>query len=217
MTFFVYTVNPDFSKTLQQHITDTQRLLHDSQGYFPIADLTDYVNEARWKVVEDTGCNRVLQSITTVANQETYSFSTDFPYKAATINVLNATLIWGNLRQTLRYFVWTALNSTSRGLVGWTDRPCWWSQFGQQTFYINPVSDVPYVIEMDTVVLPARLVNLTDVDPLLFPYIRAVPYYAAYKAKLNDQLQREAEEYHQQYIRTIKEIQYATMTRRMGH
>jgi hypothetical protein len=216
VTFFVYTVNPDFSCTLQQHITDTQRYLHDSSGYYSTADLTDYVNEGRWKVVEDTGCNRVLQTITTVANRETYNFSTDLPYKAATINVLNVTLIWGNLRQQLRYFVWTALNQTSRGIVSWQDRPCWWSQFGQQTLYLNPVSDQPYVIELDTVVLPPKLVNLTDVDQLLFPYLRAVPFYAAYKAKLNSLQQREAEEFHQQYIRTIKEIQYATMTRRLG-
>jgi len=216
MTFFIYTVNPDFSKTLQQHITDTQRYLHDSSGYFSTTDLTDYVNEGRWKVVEDTGCNRVLQTITTIANQETYSFSVDFPYGAATINVLNATLIWGNLRQNLRYFVWSALNQTSRGLMNWTDRPCWWSQFGQQTFYLNPVSDQPYVIEMDTVVLPPKLVNLTDVDQLLQPYVRAVPLYAAYKSKMNDQLPQEAEGFHQQYIRTIKESQYATMTRRLG-
>lgn len=216
MTIFVTTGTLSaFSKTLQQHITDTQRLLHDSSNYFSQQSLTDWINEGRWKVVEDTGCNRVLQSITTAANKEIYTFATDFPYGSATINVLNATLIWGNKRVNLIYCVWTKFNFVARGVVGFNTTPRVWSQYGQQAFYLGPIADQVYTVEMDTVVLPNLLVNLTDVDTLNFPFLRAVSYWAAYKAKQNDQLPQEAEVFRQGYLRTIKEIQYATNTRRI--
>lgn len=216
MTIFITVgATSAYSQTLQQHITNTQRLLHDSSNYFSQTELTDWINEARWKVVEDTGCNRVLQTISTAANKEVYDFATDFPYGTATINVLNATLIWGSERIPMEYRVWTEFNAVIRAIVNYSNQPRFWSQYGQEAFYFGPVSDQIYSVEMDTIVLPALLSNLTDIDTLKYPYLRAVPYWAAYKAKQNDQLPQEAEVFRQGYLRTIKEIGYATVTRRI--
>lgn len=216
-TYIVVTTTSAYQQTLQQYITNTQRLLHDSSGYFSNTVLTDWINEARFKVVEDTACNRILQQISTVANQETYSFAVNFPQGNATFKVLNATLIWGNNRVPLQYTIWTPFNSNVRTIVGFQSTPVFWSQYGQDIFYLGPISDQVYTVEMDTVVYPANLVNLTDTDTLKFPYVRAVPFWAAYRAKQNDQLFDEAERFRQEYIRTIQEIHGATIGRRLGN
>ena len=48
--------------TLSSYITECRRLLHDANGVFwSDAELTDYINSARERVVRDTGCLRTLQ------------------------------------------------------------------------------------------------------------------------------------------------------------
>ena len=48
--------------TLSSYITDVRRLLHDANANFwTNQELTDYINEARERVVRDTGCLRTLQ------------------------------------------------------------------------------------------------------------------------------------------------------------
>ena len=49
--------------TLSSYITEVQRLLHDANSVFwSTAELTDYINDARERVVRDTGCLRTIQS-----------------------------------------------------------------------------------------------------------------------------------------------------------
>ena len=48
--------------TLSSYITEVRRLLHDANGNFwSDAEIADYVNDARQRVVRDTGCLRTLQ------------------------------------------------------------------------------------------------------------------------------------------------------------
>ena len=48
--------------TLSSYLTEVQRLLHDANAVFwSTSELTDYINEARERVVRDTGCLRTLQ------------------------------------------------------------------------------------------------------------------------------------------------------------
>src|SRR5690242_10405849 len=48
--------------TLQDYISQCRQLLHDANGNFwSNSDLTGYINDARNRVVGDTGCYRVLQ------------------------------------------------------------------------------------------------------------------------------------------------------------
>ena len=51
--------------TLAQYITQVQRLLHDATGvFYTQAQLTDYINSARERVVRDTGALRTIQTTT---------------------------------------------------------------------------------------------------------------------------------------------------------
>ena len=48
--------------TLSSYLTEVQRLLHDANAVFwSESELTDYINQARERVVRDTGCLRSLQ------------------------------------------------------------------------------------------------------------------------------------------------------------
>lgn len=202
-------------QTLALYILAVRRLLHEAvPNVYTDAQLTDYINEARNRVVGDTGCNRKLQLFSTVAGQEVNSF-TALPYGASTIDVLNVTLIWGNSRIVLDYKPFTAINAQLRAWVQLQSRPVVWSQYGQGSFYVAPVPDQVYQMEIDTVVLPAPLINTTDVDILVYPYTLPVSYYAAYLAKMNEQMESESSFFYSKYIDNIKTALRSTVTRRI--
>ena len=50
------------SQTLSGYITEVRRLLHDANGnFYTDTELTDYINDARERLVRDTGCLRIVQ------------------------------------------------------------------------------------------------------------------------------------------------------------
>lgn len=216
MTFFVQTVvQPSFVQTLTVYLLAVRRLLHDATGnIWTDAQLTDYINEGRNRVVGDTGCNRQLQKFSTTATQEVYSFSA-LPFGISTIDVLNVTLIWGNTRIVLDYKAFTAINAQLRAWMKFQSRPMVWSQYGQGSFFVAPIPDQIYQMEIDTVVLPGILVNPTDVDILVYPYTLPVAYYAAYLAKMNEQNSNEAKMFNDLYVENLRIALRSTMTRRI--
>lgn len=61
--------------TLQDYLTRTQRLLHDANfKYWTQQTLIDAINDARFRVVGDSGCNRQLQTIYLSGGLEVYSY-----------------------------------------------------------------------------------------------------------------------------------------------
>jgi hypothetical protein len=60
---------------LNQYVIQVQRLLHDAAGQFTsVAEIGDYVNAARTRVVRDTGCFRQLQTLYLSTGVEVYPF-----------------------------------------------------------------------------------------------------------------------------------------------
>jgi hypothetical protein len=60
---------------LNQYVIQVQRLLHDAAGQFTsVAEIGDYVNAARIRVVRDTGCYRLLQTLFLSTGVEVYPF-----------------------------------------------------------------------------------------------------------------------------------------------
>ena len=95
--------------TLSSYITDVQRLLHDANSVFwSTTELTDYINQARERVVRDTGCLRIIQSTYTPVSADgnvaapwnagdtvtagQYVFSGIFVYQVITGGVLPSTV-----------------------------------------------------------------------------------------------------------------------------
>ena len=273
------------SQTLQGYITEVRRLLHDANSnFYTDAQLTDYINAARQRLVRDTGCLRTIQitqapctptaggknpvtwSAGLVVNTNDFVFYNIFiyqvtvggtlgvtppPYPSATnayppttpfvdgtatlqysgpcevinysslpsgantLDVLNINLFWGNSRVPLRYLPWTQFNAQLRYWQNYIGRPIAFSSFGQGQIFIAPIPDQAYVVEIDTVIMPNALVNLSDIDTIKDPYGAPVKYYAAYQAKYYEQSFGEAEIYQQQYKQQLLSVINTTFTRRI--
>ena len=137
------------------------------------------------------------------------------PQGVLTLDVVNVNLFWGNTRVPMRYLPWTQFNSELRFWQNYIGRPIAFSTFGQGQFYMSPVPDQVYTIELDTIILPTTLVYSTDTDTIQYPYSDPVAYYAAYTAKYYEQSFGEAEIYLQQYKNKVQAVLVSTFTRRM--
>jgi len=290
--------------TLQSYITLTRRLLHDANANFwTDQELTDDINNARNRLIRDTGVNRVIQNTVAIQNQELYSFdssagtvsgvlvtnpgsgytsvpnitfssgsaaayatisqtgeygsnavgsiasivvtnpgsgyttapnvtitSTDgngsgaaatafltgMPQGLLTMDIININLYWGNTRIPLRYLPWTQFNAELRFWQNYVGRPIAYSMYGPNSFYLSPVPDQNYAIEVDTVVRPVDLVSLSDVEVNIpQPWQDPVPFYAAHIAKYKEQSYGEAELFKNQYLAKTQNVLSSTFTRRM--
>jgi hypothetical protein len=201
--------------TLSGYITQTRRLLHDvNANFWTDAELTDYINDGRNTLVRDTGCNRVLQNHTAPYNVETIDFA-DLPEGNNTVDVLNVILYWGNSRIPLYYLPWTDFNAQLRYWQDYTGRPVGFSMYGPKKIFIGPKPDQAYQMEIDTVVLVDPMVAGSDVETLPTPFTEAVPFYAAYIAKYQEQSYGEAEIFKQEYSKHVMEALNTTFTRRL--
>lgn len=288
--------------TLNEYITYTRRLLHDANANFwTDAELTTAINDARGRVVRDSGVNRVLQNSIAVQNQELYGFDNSagtvagvlvtnpgtgytsaptvnfssgtaaaystiggvgeygsantgqvasviltnagsgyvnaptvsfsggggsgaaataflngLPRGVYTMDIVNINLYWGNTRVPLRYLPWTQFNAELRFWQNYVGRPVAFSMYGPNAFYLGPVPDQNYAIELDTVVRPTELLVLTEVDTdIPEPWQNPIPFYAAYLAKYKEQSYGEAELFKNQYTAQMQNVLAGSFTRRM--
>jgi hypothetical protein len=137
------------------------------------------------------------------------------PKGVNTLDVVNINLYWGNSRIPLRYMPWTDFNARLRYWQNYVGTPIAYSIYGQSTIYIGPIPDQSYTLDLDTVLLPEDLVNLTDEDSIDEPYSSPVKFYAAYTAKYYEQSFGEAEIYLGQYKQQVQAVQASVYTRRM--
>lgn len=200
---------------LSDYITECRRLLHDATGvFYTDSELTDYINAARKRTVRDTGCLRELQAETALTSTETYTFDT-LPSGTKTIDVLNINLYWGNTRIPLRYLPWTQFNAELRFWQNYVGRPIAFSMYGPKKYYIAPVPDQDYAMELDTVILPDDLVDNTSVEQIPSPFTDPVAFYACHQAKYKEQSYGESEIFKQEYVKRMQNVLASTYTRRM--
>jgi hypothetical protein len=202
--------------TLNEYITETRRLLHDvNANFWTDQELTDYINDARGHTVQDSGCRRVLQTYTLTVGDETVDFA-DLTQGNNTIDILNINLYWGDSRWPMYYMAWTDFNAQLRFWQNYNGRPIGFSIYGAKTIYIGPKPDQVYEIELDTVVLPSPLVTGSQSDTdIQSPFYEAVAYYAAHKAKYQEQSYGESEIFKQEYTKQILGALNSTFTRRL--
>jgi len=202
--------------TLQQYITECRQLLHDATGaFFSDTELTGYINMARERLARDTGCLRQIQMDNTVIGQEVYTFAT-LPNGANTFDVLNINLYWGNTRVPLNFLPWTNFNAQLRFWQNYVGRPIAFSMYASsQSYYIAPVPDQVYAMELDTVIAPTDLVNTTDIDQIPIEFTSPVAFYACHQAKYKEQAYGEAEIFKQEYINKARNVLATNYTRRM--
>ena len=261
--------------TLQDYLNQTQRLLHDANAkYWTVQTLKDAINGAQKRVVGDSACNRILQTVFLSGGLELYGYgmvsgglvtsggtlyltapavtinppptggsqayaiavllngsvsqiqvtnggsgyvttpnmliaapggggatatATASIIRADTLDTLNITVMWGSQRVILNRMAFTQFQATVRSWTGFTQRPCYCANYGQNQWYIGPIPDQFYVSEWDTIMIPHDLVNPTDVSVIQYPFSECVAYYAAHTAKYQEQSYSEAEKFLQIY------------------
>lgn len=137
------------------------------------------------------------------------------PSGLQTLDIININLYWGNSRIPLRYLPWSDFNAQLRYWQNNVQRPICFSIYGQSQIYVGPVPDQDYVIDLDTVILPTAMVNLSDTDTIIDPYDTVVQFYAAHLAKYYEQSFGEAEIYLQQYKQKTQAVLVSVFTRRI--
>lgn len=144
------------------------------------------------------------------------SFLVGMPQGLLTMDIININLYWGNTRIPLRYLPWTQFNAELRFWQNYVGRPIAYSMYGPNGFYIAPVPDQNYAMEVDTVVRPIDMVSLDQIETdIPEPWQNPVPFYAAYIAKYKEQSYGEAELFKNQYTAQMQNVLSSTFTRRM--
>jgi|SRR5215472_41950 len=138
----------------------------------------------------------------------------------ATINVFDVHLItsvFGTQRWTADWLPFTPFQAFARSYV---------TQFGMpglittvqeaNLLYMFPIPDQIYGIQMDAVMLPTNLVNLTDFDTQIPPWLNtAVQFYAAWKGLIKLQQFTQAEWMKGQYDKMVANRGATRQTRRI--
>jgi hypothetical protein len=193
---------------LDQYLTQTGRLLQNPgapSALYSTADLTDYINYARRQLAGEAECVHFNGTVSTVANQNAYPFSTinlGTPATSGVEGVFNIQTIqyavasgqkWINSRPW-PWFQLYVLNNP----VPDSGAPTVWSRFGQGasqgdsgtaqggTFYIN-TPDIVYTLNCDCICYPIILADDTTPEAIPFPWTDCVPFFAAYWAYLSAQ------------------------------
>lgn len=197
--------------------TQVQRLLHDtSANFWPLPELTDYINEARNRVAQDTKCLRQLvTSLNLTTAVEAYNPQTFIPAPIGplVIDVMAITVYWGNTRRKLFYKAFTEFDAQYRYWNQLQSIPEAYTRMSPTIVFIGPMPDQTYVSDWEVAVNPTALITDSTVDQLPIPFTEAVQYYAAYKAKYKEQAQGEAEVFLKQYARNLSWLCRAWMTR----
>lgn len=135
------------------------------------------------------------------------------------LDIVSIASIWpGSLMsRTLNWSPFTEFQAwvrAYRNTVGW---PAEWSHIKEQnTFYLGYIPDQAYGLEIDAVMLPNPLVNLTDSDlQVIDPWADAVQWWGAYLAMMKLQNYTHASYFEKAYDRRIKQVIATKQTRRI--
>ncbi len=206
--------------TLQTYITQVQRLLHDpNANFWPVSELTDYVNDGRNRIAQDTKCLRQLAtSIPLTAGTELYNVQAMAGLATpvvtnSVVDVLGISVYWGNERYKMNYASFTELDARARAWQMYQDRPVLFTRMGGLSVYVAPIPDQNYITDWDMAILPIPMVNLTDAEVIPPPFQDPVQYWAAFRAKFKEQALGECKIFKDEYARQGLMAQRAFMTR----
>jgi hypothetical protein len=197
---------------LTQYLKQTRRLLQlpgtQSTSLYSDSDLTDFINISRGQIAGEGECLRVQATISTVAGQNVYRFqdaALGTPALTGVQGLINVRSISlsagaGQLWMTPRPWPWFQLYELNTATPV-QSTPAVWAQFGQGaassgvanttinggSFYVSPIPDDIYVLNLNSVCYPQPLAVDTDVEALPYFWTDCVPFFAAYFALMSAQ------------------------------
>jgi hypothetical protein len=196
---------------LTRYITETQNFLNDAQGqFFSLPTLTNYINRSRRRVAASSGCLRVLPPGTvTKPGQEVYPFS-DWnalvqQEMIGVQSVLNCHSIAmaigkGGWKPMWRRIPWTDFQARFRiynkTFYGAISEPGWWAQYNQGPIgkiYLAPIPSMEMPLDVDLSCIPFPLLTDNDPEPIPYPWIDAVAYWAAVLCLMQQQRAQDAQ------------------------
>jgi hypothetical protein len=199
---------------LDAYRTATLALLNDpTNTIYPLSQIDSNINLARVQVAEDAECIRQLPTLDTVAGQRSYSWGAAvFAAPAATTGIggiLNIRDIsrqipvgnGGSVKLFGRPWEWFAAFKMQSAL-NFQAIPTRWATFqpgSNGVFYVDPIPDAGYTLNLDAVCFPIPLVDDTTVEAVPDPWTTAVPYFAAYLSYLDQMRTADADAMYQRY------------------
>ena len=220
---------------LTAYLNQTRRLLQNPAAptaLYSDADLTGWVNIARGQLAGESEAIRVHGTISTVASQRSYNFSSINVGVAATTGVqgvinignMNCAVNSGARWMTPRPWPWFSLYNNNNP-VPENGVPTEWAQYGQGSsgtstgsgatgsFFVDPTPDGVYALTANCVCYPIALVNDTTVEAIPYLWTDAVPFFAAYYALLsaqNNARMADAERYFNHYQTFVERARKAS-------
>ena len=176
--------------SLTNYLQELRWLLHDTTAAFwQDTELTYYINQARHRVCQDTKCLRQLVTgLTLTAGQENYNISSFMPTVAGqVIDIMNIYLYWGNARYPLQYMDFSNFSAQLRQWQTYQTTPAAWTRMGATNFYVGPIPDQAYTVDVDVSINCTDLVNQYSVESIPAPFTEPVKFWAAYLAKFKEQ------------------------------
>jgi hypothetical protein len=197
---------------LTQYLTLTQQLLQNpaaTSSLYPTAMLTNFINIARGQIAGEGRCVRAIGTIPTVIGQRIYAFSSITFTNTGIQGAINVRRIMYNVGlgqkwikgKSWEWFDFQRFNNpvpTSGAPTEWAQHSAGSAGTGSITgigggtmrsgsFYIDPLPDIVYTLNCDSVCYPVALATDADVEVLPYLWTDAVPYFAAYMALMSSQ------------------------------
>lgn len=195
---------------LSEYIAETQNHLNDSLAqFFSVPTLTTYVNRARRRIANASGCCRVLVRARTIANQEQYRFNewTAIAQLEPGIKEILAVRSLsiaigpgeGAWKPTWNRLVWSDFQARfriwNRAWIGTISYPGYYAQYGfgsGGSIFLAPIPSQVQPMELDCSCLPLPLENDDDPEPIPDPWVDAVSFYAAWLCLVQQQRREDA-------------------------
>jgi hypothetical protein len=180
------------------------------------AQLTDYINDGRNRVCQDTKCLRQITSVTLTAGVEQYTIATladSLGLAPFIVDVMGIDLYWGSTRYSLSYAPWTTFNANLRYWQNLQQRPIAFTRAGALSVYFGPIPDQAYLTDWNVSINPNTLVTDSTPEQIPVPFTEPVQYWAAYQAKFYEQAMGEANLFENEYKKRVLMNQRSFMTR----
>ena len=107
----------------------------------------------------------------------------------------------GSWKPVWKRIVWTDFQARFRiyggTFFGTISQPGWWAQYGEgpnAVLYLAPIPSILAPMEVDLTIIPKPLLTDDDVEPIPYPWVDAVSYWAAMLALMQQQRMQDAQQ-----------------------
>lgn len=196
---------------LTQYVSETQNHLNDALAqFFSVPVLTTYINRARRRIANASGCCRVLIRARTIPNQEQYKFNEwtalaqqepgikeVLAVRSLAIAIGPGEGAWKPMWNRVVWSDWQArFGIWNRAWLGTISYPGYYAQYGfgsGGSIFLAPIPSQIQPMELDCSCLPLPLENDDDPEQIPDPWVDAVSYYAAWLCLIQQQRREDAQ------------------------